>query len=230
MMVDLEQFRFRLQSFACKYPGYETDPYDFDEFWRWKLRVETQNEHILDDTHRRQTYLRLRRALPKWRTYRPYNSATCLRILEDSLGKISNAYNKIRSYSLLEFNEVPDKPLKLIWNELGRVKERGGNRNSRRYYYIVAVSKPLIFLWGQTLAFDSRVRAHIPRFNFHSYVIKDTRWSFRTWKRVMESFQEDLAREPEVVGLFKEESLRRYGTDHTVPYGRFLDIYYFEGG
>jgi len=32
--------------------------------------------------------------------------------------------------------------------------------------------------------------------------------------------------EPETVDAFKAESLKMYGTESTVPYGRFLDIYY----
>jgi len=194
---------------------------EFDGFWRWKLEIETQKDHILDDAHRREAYRRLWTILPRWQTYRPTKSTVCLRILEDSLGKMADAYNQIRSYSLLEFDEVPNKQLELIWHELGRVKEKDGKRDLYGYYSIVSVSKHLMFLWGQTLAFDSKVRARIP-YN----APKGNRWCLEDWKRVMRSFQEDLRRDRETLDAFNRESLRRYGTCSIVPHGRFFDIYY----
>lgn len=220
--IDLEQFRIRLKSFvridSVNYPS------TFDEFWKWKLETETGNEHILDGKHRRETYRRLCKTLPRWQTYRGVPGIRWREILEHSLTRMSDAYNQIRSYSLLEFSEVPDDPLKLIWHELGRVKEEGGNRNDYGYYYIVAICKPLIFLWGQTLAFDSRVRANIPP-RYH--ISKSNSWSFEMWKRAMKRFQEDLRQEPEVVNSFKDVSRKRYGSDLIVPYGQFLDLYYW---
>lgn len=216
-MIDLKEFRTKLRTFNKSYMS------EFDGFWRWKLEMETRNNHILDDAHRGETCRRLWTILRGWQAYRPYDSTACLRILEDSLGKMADAYNEIRSYSLLELNEVPNKSLELIWHELGRVKEEGGKRNVSAYYYIVSLSKHLMFLWGQTLAFDSRVRARIP----WSYdAPKDNRWCLKDWKRVMRNSQEDLRRDQEALRAFNDESLRRYRTDSIVPYGRFLDIYY----
>lgn len=146
-------------------------------------------------------------------------------ILEISLGRISEAYNQIRSYSLLEFNEVPQEPLELIWHELGRVKEKDGVIEPKGDYYIVPISKPLMFLWGQTLVFDSKVRVRVPRsFKVPRY---DTRWHFKEWSRIMAKFQEDLREQPETVDIFKQVSREKYGSDSTVPYGQFLDLYYW---
>lgn len=221
-MIDLEQFRSRFQAFErLDYAG------DYEGFWRWKLKNETRNEHILDEKHRKEAHRRLCRILPGWLTYRPYDSATCLRILKSSLENVSNAYNQIRHYSLLEIDEIPDKPLKMIWHELGRAKEENGKTNSVGLYYIVAISKPLMFLWGQTLAFDSIVRRHVPQ----SYnVPKNNNWVFEEWKSVIENFQNRLRQHPEVVELFKETSRRKYGTDYFVPYGQFIDLYYWVEG
>lgn len=221
-IIELKQFGSRLQSYdRLDYAG------DFKGFWRWKLRTETKDEHILDDSHRTQTYHRLRSILPRWLTYRGAPGIRWREILEDSLERMAEAYDQIRSYSLLEFDKVPDEPLKLIWHELGRVKEHGGNRNPDGCYYIVAISKPLMFLWGQTLAFDSIVRTRVPQ----SYnVPRDTRWYFEEWKSVMERFQEGLKQQPEDVKLFKETSNEKYGTDSLVPYGQFLDLYYWVEG
>lgn len=46
------------------------------------------------------------------------------------------------------------------------------------------------------------------------------------WKRVMVHFEEDLRASSEIVDAFRKESLKWYGSDCMVPYGRFLDIYY----
>ncbi|MHA1632634.1 MAG: hypothetical protein ACTSXC_07520, partial [Candidatus Freyarchaeota archaeon] len=113
-MIDLKLFRSRLQTFTrLDYAG------DFEGFRKWKVRTEAKNESILDDNHRRETYYRLSLILPGWLTYRPFNSAACLKILKDSLRNMSEAYNKVNRYSLLEFNEIPEESLKLIWHELG---------------------------------------------------------------------------------------------------------------
>ena len=212
-MIDLEQFRTKLRT---RYMS------KFDGFWRWKIKTETEEEHILDDNYRNQACSKLWSILRGWHAYRPYDSTPYLRVLKGALKKMADSYNQIRTYSLLEFDKVPDKPLRLIWHELGRVKKIGGRKN-KHGYSIVSLSKHLMFLWGQTPAFDSRVRTHIPG----SYnVSKSNRWCFEEWKRVLGSFQEGLSRQPEDVDAFKEESLKRYGTDSTVPHGRFLDIYY----
>lgn len=213
-MIDLEEFRAKLRT---RYMS------KFDGFWRWKIKTETEGEHILDDNHINQACSKLWSILRGWQAYRPHDSDACLRVLKDALKKMTDSYNQIRTYSLLEFDKVPDKLLNMIWHELGRVKEKDGRKNNYGYYYIVSLSKHLMFLWGQTPAFDSRVRTHIPR----SYnASKNNRWHFGEWKRVMLSFREDLMQEPEAVNAFKAESLKMYGTESTVPYGRFLDVYY----
>jgi len=138
---------------------------------------------------------------------------------------MADSYNQIRTYSLLGFDKVPDKPLNTIWHELGRVKESNGRRTKHGDYYIVSLSKHLMFLWGQTPAFDSKVRTRMPS---SLNVPRKNRWSFEKWKRVLASIQKDINKEPEVVVAFKEESQEKYGTESTVPYGRFLDVYYHQ--
>ena len=227
MSINLAEFQSQLKSYKCKYPCSETDPYDFDEFWRWKLRIESGNGQVLDESNRDEAHKKLSKALLKWRAYRPSKSAECLKTLRTSLANISDAYDRIRNYTLLEFDKVPIEPLKLIWNELGRTKEKNGKINDQDYY-IVSISKPLIFLWGQTLAFDSIVRSNIPKFGIYSYIINDTRWNFETWKEVMEKFEGNLRKQPEAIDTFEKEAEKRFGKSPIVPYGRFLDIYYYK--
>ena len=221
-MINIKQFKLRHQHF--QHIDSVNYPYTFDEFWKWKLTMETENEHILDDNHREETYRKLSRTLPRWQTYRGVPGLRWRETLKDSLERMPDAYDQIRSFNLLEFSEVPDEQLELIWHELGRVKDKDGNRNPVGYYYIIAICKPLIFLWGQTLAFDSLVQKYIPR----TYNIpKRNRWNFNDWKEVMEKIQRDLRQSGEVIDSFREVSREKYGIDSIVPYGQFLDLYYW---
>jgi len=99
---------------------------------------------------------------------------------------------------------------------LGRVKEYDGNSNKYGYYYIISVCKPLLMIWGQTLAFDSRVRRHCPR----SYGVPrySTRWSLEQWTSVMHEFSRHLNENADRIEAIKTESKRRYGTNFMVPY------------
>jgi len=199
---------------------------DFDNFWEWKLETETENEHILDKCHQKETYEKLCGILRSWqyaRSRRRYEVDPWA-TLKNSLTKISNSYDQIRKYTLLEFNEVPNEPLEAIWHELGRVKEFNGSKKSDGYYNIISICKPLMLLWGQTLAFDSRVRKNI---SCGYNAVKNHRWKFEKWKSVIERFQGSLNPNSEVIDLFNRVSLRKYRNDSIVPYGRFLDIYYF---
>ena len=219
-MIDLDEFKSRVNSF----PHWG----NFDYLWEWKIRVESNGaNHILDANHREETYCRLREILPKLQTYRMGDSTDPLEILRDSLRNIPEAYDQIRRYTLLEFDEVPRESLEIIWHELGRVKERDGNRNDHGHYYIIAVCKPLLLMWGQTLGFDTKVRKHcsqsygVPRYSH--------RWNLELWLSVMEEFSGYLNENVGCVEAIKAESERRYGANFLVPYGRFLDIFYWMG-
>ena len=219
-MFDRDLFSKRLQLYnRLEYSS------DFEKFWKYKLRTETENAHILDDEFRIDTYRMLCRILPKWKTYRGVQGIKWEVTLKDSLKNMSEVYNKIKNYSLLEFDDIPIEPLNLIWHELGRIKERNGNWNPNGIYYVVAVTKPLMFLWGQTPAFDSNVRAHVPSFfNVSKY---KTRWSFEDWRKIMLEFQATLNKQPEEVAFIRQISHEKFGEYVNVPYGQFLDLYFW---
>ena len=217
-MINLNRFRHKLKTFPRSYMR------DFDGFWEWKVRCEGRGESILDNRNVEMTYDRLCSILPRWQTYRGGGNSEPLNTLRNALREIREAYAQIREYSLLDFSEIPIEPLRLIWHGLGRVKECGGRRNPHGFYYIISICKPLMLLWGQTLAFDSRVRGNLPS-RFHAP--KEARWCFEDWRRVMVRIQECLRENPDVVGFFRWLSEVRYGAGYAIPYGRFLDIYYF---
>jgi hypothetical protein len=173
--------------------------------------------------HVEETYNKLSRTLKIWQWHRPYSFSELAGRLEETLRRIGNAYNEIRGYSLLEFDEIPHKPSEMIWHELGWVKTF--EKNNSGYYLAMATTKPFMFLWGQTLAFDSVVRKRMPRFNILG--ISDNYWSFEKWRKVMMRFQESLKHQPQVADLFKEISSKEYGTSSIVPYGQFIDLYYW---
>lgn len=202
----------------------------YNGFWAWKISVEEGgHSHILDAAHRDEACRRLLVILPRWQTYRgvkcSYNTE-----LPIALNKISDAYNHIRHYSLLDFHEIPDEFLKFIWDVLGRVKEEDAGRRDNQDYFVISVCKPLMFLWGQTLAFDSVNRENIRRDNSvqftHSFSTA-SRWTHQLWKAVMQDFQRELSRRPELIYYCQSYSHSVFGSNSFVPYGRFLDIYYY---
>jgi len=220
-MISPDELKTRLGSFPRSYWA------NFDYVWKWKIKVESKStDQILDEDHRKEAYARLSKILPRWQTYRMGDSSKPLEILKESLDRISQAYYQLRNYTLLDFDSIPYETLETVWHELGRVKEKEGKRNRYGNYYMIAVSKPLLLIWGQTLAFDSFVRTHIPAsYNIPKY---SCRWRLSEWTRVMKQFSKNLNSDHKIVETMKKESENRYGREAIVPYGRFLDIYYWE--
>lgn len=63
-------FHFSSELFKKRYEKFKqfdssTFPYNFHEFWKWKIKVETNKGHILDDYHRKETFRRLSETLKK---------------------------------------------------------------------------------------------------------------------------------------------------------------------
>lgn len=197
---------------------------DFNDFWNWKLQVEKiDGAHILDKENLMQTYSRLCPILNRWNAYRSGSNTAPLETLKNALENISAVYDQIRNYTLLQLDDIPESPLNRIWHELGRVKEANGNSNESGEYYVISVCKPLMLLWGQTLAFDSKVRTNGPKFIPKS----KRRWTFENWKNAMRQFQKTLAQNSELIHIMEKLSVEEYHGTEILPYGRFFDIYYF---
>jgi len=172
---------------------------------------------------------RLLGILPRWQTYRGVK-CNYEKGLPIALSRIFDAYNEIRRYSLLEFHQIPDATLRFIWDVLGRVKEESGKRRANQDYFIIAVCKPLMFLWGQTLAFGSINRINIRKdasLQLTNRLQRGSRWTYSQWKAVMQDFQRELLQNPEIISHCQSHSRRVFGSDSIVPYGRYLDIYYY---
>lgn len=220
-VFNIDLFNKRMKSFPKRYMD------NFDYFWKWKLEKEYEKQNIFNKYALTETHFRLAKILNRWQTYRNGDNLDSIGTLRDSLGNIAEAYHSIKNFTLLDFNEIPREPLDNLWNELGRVKERNGSRNEYGSYSIIAICKPLLLLWGQTLAFDSKVRKNIDKgFQIPKYSGK---WILDDWIKGMENISEVLNEAPGFITTIQDESYRKYGKNAPVPYGRFLDIYYFEG-
>lgn len=202
----------------------------YNNFWQWKVAVEKNpGSHILDDSNRAQACKKLLDVLPSWQTWRgsPCNYEKAFPI---ALTNIADAYAQIRQYSLLNFNAVPTKPLQHIWSELGRVKEQSRRSRPQGDYFVIAVCKPLMFLWGQTLAFDSKNRTNIRKdasLSLTAPIPRRGRWEFSEWRATMSDFQRLLCGQSAIVTHIQQSAAVAFGSTLVIPYGRYLDIYYF---
>jgi hypothetical protein len=221
-MFNLEVFQSRLNSFPDEYMN------NFNYIWKRKIEIEgIANSSVLDDRHRDETYRRLCLILPKWQTYRPLDNNPCLATLKKSLSNISEAYNQLRKHTLLDFENIPNKALESVWHELGRAKENDGEANDYGLYSVISVCKPLLLFWGQTPAFDSKVRKSMPQeYRIDKY---SGNWNLQEWKRVMSQLSRELNEDKDAIEFMKKRTLELYGKNSIIPYGRFIDIYYFEG-
>ena len=202
----------------------------YNEFWVWKISVEQRSDsHILDARHVNDTCKKLVEILPRWQTYRGIK-CDYEKELPLAIATISHAYNKIRQYSLLDFHQIPHESLRLIWDSLGLIKEKYGIQRPNLDYFIIAVCKPLMFIWGQTLAFDSINRINIRKdrsLEIAETPPKDSRWSYSQWETIMRDFQLELLKAPEIIDYCQSRSRQIFGTDFIVPYRRYLDLYYY---
>lgn len=192
----------------------------YNDFWKWKIGVEVGGScHVLDDQHRDSACARLLNVLPSWQTYRgvkcDYRSW-----LPVSLSSIADAYGQIRKYDLRSFDRIPMGLLEFIWHALGRVKTVSGSRRQRGDYHVIAVCKPLMFVWGQTPPFDSINRKAMKLASYGNS------WDFQRWVSVVTGLRSQVLNDAGVVSVCEQEAVRIYGSKDIVPYGRFLDIYY----
>ena len=218
-MFDSLKLRRALEVFQPEYMK------DFNDFWIWKNKVENQDTSILDDKYIEVTHTTLYQILKGWQTYRNGKNSNPSKTLKISLKNMRNDYDQIRKYTLLNFKDTSDFKLRMIWHELGRVKEYEGETNESGDYYAVAVTKPLLLLWGQTLAFETRVRRNLPR--IHRVSAPDFRMGFSKWYEVMSSLSIELNESPEFIQEAQKISKEIYGEAAVIPYGRFLDIYFW---
>ena len=219
-MIDIKEFVKRYTEFEKI--DFRNKPHTFAGFWSYKLKLEKQGTHLLDRDNQTRTLLKLGPILKIWQWHRPYEFEYCFRKFKTAIKKVSGSYDRIRDFSLTNLEQVPTKELKSIWIELGSIKPQRGQDQGK---LVMTITKPLMFLWGKTPAFDSVLRERMPLSGVDGF--RNVRWEFNTWITAMRRLQKYLAGHQEVLECFKKISLEKYGTDKKVPYGQFFDLYYW---
>jgi len=199
---------------------------DFDDFWLWRNKIETKTEHILDRDHLDGTFNRLSPILKKWQYNRgPKCDEKPLDNLKLALNNISEEYAKIRNLSLLDISQFELELFQKIWNEIGDVKiikKEEPDENP----LVISICKPLMLIWGQTLAFDTKVRKNFS-YEYEKSFLNKYRWSSNEWLYSLYLSNSLLKENKKFTEYLRTCSIKKYGKDCPVPYGRFLDIYYF---
>jgi hypothetical protein len=219
-LIDTDEFEKRYREFEKL--DFANRPHTFHDFWRRKLAIEKQEAHLLDVGNINETLSKLGPVLKIWLWHRPYEFEYCFERFKTAIVKIPSSYDKIRKFTLLEFNQAPREELEKIWDEFGAVKPQGEYDEGE---LVMTITKPLMFLWGQTPAFDLVVRGKMPIFDVKGF--RYGRWEFDTWIDVMKKLQKYLIGNANVLDSFKKTSIDKYGTDVEVPYGQFFDLYYW---
>lgn len=221
-MIDPNEFEKRYQIFESL--DAKNYPHTFQRFWSYKLRIENGEGHILDRENRKQTMQKLEDLLKIWEWNKPQDFDNYFQRLEKSIEKISSSYNTIRNFSILKFDQIPENDLKKIWIEFSKIKDQDNKSN---FYgeLVMTITKPLMFLWGQTPAFDTTIRTKMPLLK--SQGLTNPRWDFRSWNRIMKELQNYLNSDSELNTIFKKKSQEKYETTKLVSYGHFLHLYYW---
>jgi len=129
-LIDILEFEKRLRIFERV--ENKEKPHTFSNFWLYKLKIEDENNHILDKENIERTLSKLGNILKKWDWNRPYSFEASFKRLSQSLTRISESYNRIRHFSLKDFDKIPEKELRIIWKELGSIKEPQDNLNNNQ--------------------------------------------------------------------------------------------------
>ncbi len=219
-----EEIRFDIQDFEKKWtlakegkplPKNRNSLAEFGSFWKYKLSVESLPlSHILDSKHLNETLQNLK-ILKKWQYFRnsdvPFEKAW--EIFVKGLQKIASSYNKLRKYSLLEFKNIPEDILKEIWETPFKSPKT-----------VMSVCKLFMFIWGQTLAFDSQIRKNIPFAFTDTYAYA---YTLKKWQNIMGKYSDYLNSHRDVKNFFDNLAFKEYGNNSIVPYGRFFDFWYW---
>ncbi|MHA1714331.1 MAG: hypothetical protein ACTSXP_01695 [Promethearchaeota archaeon] len=196
------------------------------------MEIESRpGSHILDHNNRQETFDILYPILVSWQWARPRPPEALKGRLSVAFENITDDYDEIRQSSMFDaeiFQESHEKhlALKRIWNELGVVKV--GNETSRELmrYLIMPITKVLMFLWGQTPAFDKYVRENMNESSqLASIVSSRDYWTFNEWIVTLKVIKDKTT--DSLKAMFDETALEEYNVaprrGYLIPYGQFID-------
>ena len=153
-------FQQKINSFNTKYPHSR-----FNVFCRYKQRVETTGASILNQDNLDETTVHIDGMLrdPDWGLER--TGIPSYLVVRSILEGVAGTYNKIRHIKLGDGKMANiSQHLAAAYcglRQIANTKQRNYDPDQSGAYYLVAKSKVLMFIWGQTPGFDSRVRSHL---------------------------------------------------------------------
>ena len=153
-------FQQKINSSNTKYPHSR-----FNVFCRYKERVETTGASILDQDNLNETTVHIDGMLrdPAW--VMNETGIPSYLLVRSTLEGIANSYNKIRHIKLGDGKIASIRSdLSLTYRSLRGIANTNQSNNdgdTLGRYFIVGKTKVLMFIWGQTPAFDSRLKAHL---------------------------------------------------------------------
>ncbi|HVP96760.1 hypothetical protein [Methanoregula sp.] len=219
----INNFKMAYQNFPRSYHS------DFDCFWNWKNKIESEKDHILDSQNLDRTCQKLLSILKKWQYFRgPKSKEKPHKNLKVALSNISDEYAIIRNLTLLEIEKFPYESFHIIWQELGNMKTLADEASSQQPL-VISICKPLMLIWGQTLAFDTKVRNNFTR-DQDIRKLNKYRWSLNEWFYSLYLCNKLLNENEEFKYYLTNCSVKKYRKKGPVPFGRLLDIYYFTPG
>lgn len=232
MLPSLEECQRRIKTFDSNYPGST-----FDEFWQYKLEVEKSGS-ILDSTHLDETAKLLDTKLlrhPKWGLW--WTHIPPIEEIKRILNGIYDEYQIIKSVELGDNSLVVDKnfskALCSIYDKLcGITHTRWGDLpDNTRASYLVGKSKVLMFIWGQTPGFDSKVvwnltignsKVEHDRLPICVGVTKYTAQEFHETLQILDGWVQMWNRKYK-----NRRPLQRLSSNRPRPVGRIIDIIYW---
>jgi len=225
MLPSIEICQKRISAFNSAYPNST-----FDEFWAYKRKADSEGS-MLDSAHLKQTALQLDAKLlrhPKWGLW--WTGVPPVEEIERILKNIDHEFETIRGVALGQGRIAHDKriadAISGIYAKLCGMSHRRWDDapDAKGVSYLVGKAKVLMFIWGQTPGFDSRLRSSPSLWSLpHLWVEKNryTPWEFCDILKVLDQWVAAWNEQYSQQGVaFQDLSLDR-------PIGRIIDIIYW---
>lgn len=216
----------KITDFITRYPHSR-----FNSFWQYKLKIENDGGSILDAVHLNETAASLAGMLndPDWGIARLVIPSTSK--IKSILKGIAEPYEKIRQISIGhgELTSVRRQLTSVYRGLAGISHTRWDDPDEFNSYYIVGKTKVLMFIWGQTPGFDTRVRE---RFDYWTHspkprqlphlCLEDRRYTPQQFCKILEALDKWVQAWPSNNHGNLFQSLRPEW-----PVGRIIDVIYW---
>lgn len=222
MLPPPEECRKLISAFDCRCASST-----FDEFWTYKLKAGREGS-ILDLAHLSTTSALLDTKLlrrPEWMLWQ--TGIPPAQEIQRILGSISDDFDILKDVVLGQGRISRDKracdALQLVYDKLCGITHRrwGDLPNSEGKSYLVGKAKVLMFIWGQTPAFDRILTASLSLRAFPHLRVYESRYSASEFRDMLKTLDEWVA------AWEKEHRQQFQDLDHNRPIGRIIDIVFW---